>query len=56
MIQNYDKFSRWNAKFNKIYTFWKIHIYSTMINMKHAIYGGKYMYFLYNLQKISFNK
>ncbi len=29
MIQNYYKFSRWNAKFSKIYTLWKIHIYST---------------------------
>jgi len=24
MIQNYDKFSRWNAKVDKIYTLWKI--------------------------------
>jgi hypothetical protein len=24
MIQNYDKFSRWNVKFSKIYTFKKI--------------------------------
>jgi hypothetical protein len=26
------KFSKWNANFDKIYTLWKIHIYSTMIN------------------------
>jgi hypothetical protein len=38
MIQNYDKFSKWNANFDKIYTVWKIHIYSTMINTKHVIY------------------
>jgi hypothetical protein len=33
-ISWYDKFSRWNAKFDRIYTLWKIHIYSTMINKK----------------------
>jgi hypothetical protein len=45
MIQNYDKFSKWNAKFNKIYTFWDFYIYLTMINTKHVIYWGSYMYF-----------
>jgi len=36
-IQNYDKFSRWKIEFDKIYTLWKIHIYSTMINTKQVI-------------------
>jgi hypothetical protein len=27
MIQNYDKFSKWNVKFNKIYTLKNFHIY-----------------------------
>jgi hypothetical protein len=31
MIQNYDKFSRWNAKSSKIYTLWKFHIYWAFI-------------------------
>jgi hypothetical protein len=31
MIQIYDKFSRRNAESSKIYTRWKLHIYSTMI-------------------------
>ncbi len=38
MIQNYDKFSKWDIEFGKIYTLWKIHIYSTMINTKQVIY------------------
>jgi hypothetical protein len=46
MIQNYDKFSRWNIEFGKIYTLWKIDTYSTMINIKHIIYWGNYVYFL----------
>jgi hypothetical protein len=45
MIQNYDKFSKWNAEFDKKFKLWKIHIYSTMINTKHVIYWGNYMYF-----------
>jgi len=45
MIQNYDKFSKWNAECGRIYTLWKIHIYSTMINTKDVIYWGNYMYF-----------
>jgi hypothetical protein len=45
MIQNYDKFSKWNMESNKIYTLWKIHIYSKMINTKYVIYWGDYMYF-----------
>jgi len=46
MIQNYDNFSRWNIEFDKIYAFWNFHIYSTMINTKHVIYWGNYIYFL----------
>jgi hypothetical protein len=42
---NYDIFSRLYAKSSKLYTHWKTHIYTTMINTKHVIYGGKYMYF-----------
>jgi hypothetical protein len=48
MIQNYDKFSRWNAKSCKIYTLWKIHISSTMVNTT-CIFNKK-------LQKVSFKK
>jgi hypothetical protein len=46
MIQNYDKISRWNAKFGKIYTIWNFHIYSTMINTKYVIYLGHLYVFL----------
>ncbi len=45
MIQNYDKFSKWNRKSKKIYTLRKIHIYSTMLNTKNVIYWGNYKYF-----------
>jgi len=45
MIQNYDKFSRWNVKFNKIYTFKNFHIYWKMINTRHVIYWSNYIYF-----------
>ncbi len=45
MIQNYDKFSKWNVESGRIYTLWKIHIYSTMINTNHVIYWGNYVYF-----------
>jgi hypothetical protein len=34
MIQNSDKFSKWNEKSGKIYMLWNFHIYSTMINKK----------------------
>jgi len=37
-IQNYIKISKWNIEFGKIYTLWKIHIYSPMINTKQVIY------------------
>jgi len=43
MIQNYDKFSRRNAKSSKLYTHLNFHIYSTMINTKNVIYWGNYM-------------
>lgn len=51
MIQNYDKFSIWNAKFNKIFTLWKFYIYLTMINKKHVMYWDNYMYFLIQVAK-----
>jgi hypothetical protein len=44
MIQNYDKFSKWNAKSGRIYTLWNFHIYSTMINKEHVIYWDIYIY------------
>jgi hypothetical protein len=54
MTQNYDKFSRWNEKFDKIYTFWGIHIYSTMINTKMSSIGATICIFNNKLQNISF--
>jgi hypothetical protein len=45
MIQNYDKISRWNVEFSKVYTLWKININSKIINKKHVIYWDHYMYF-----------
>jgi len=54
MIQNYDKFSRWNTKSRKIYTFWEIHIYSTMVNKKMWSIGVTICIFNNKLQKISF--
>jgi hypothetical protein len=45
MIQNYDKISKLHTKYEKITHFEKIHIYLTMINTKHVIYWGNYMYF-----------
>jgi hypothetical protein len=54
LIQNYDKISKRNIKFDKIYTFKKNHIYWTMINTpkKKTIYSDKYTYIFNNkLQK-----
>jgi hypothetical protein len=56
MIPNYDEFSKWNAKFDKIYTLWKIHIYSTMINTKMWYIGATICIFYNKLQKVSFQK
>jgi hypothetical protein len=53
MIQNYDKISKWNAKFGKICTLWKIHIYPTMVNKMWSI-GATTCIFNKKLQKISF--
>jgi hypothetical protein len=50
MIQNYDKFSRWNANFSKIYTFWKIHIYSTMIKKNMWNLGQLYVFLIINFK------
>jgi hypothetical protein len=47
MIQNYDKFSRRNANFSKIYTLSKFYIYSTMINTKkYDVLGQLYVFLL----------
>jgi hypothetical protein len=54
MIQNYDKFSRWNADFDKIYTLWKVPIYSTMINKKMWSIGATTSIFNNKLQNNSF--
>jgi len=53
MIQNYDKFSRRNVKYGRIYTLWNFHIYSTMINKKMWSIGVTIRIFNKNLQKIS---
>jgi hypothetical protein len=53
MIQNYDKISEWIAKFGKIYTLWKIHIYPTMINTMWSIRATTCV-FNKKLQNISF--
>jgi hypothetical protein len=55
MIQNYDKFFKWNTKSSKIYALWKIHIYSTMINTKHVIYWGNYVFLITSCKKITLN-
>jgi hypothetical protein len=56
MIQNYDKISRWNAKYGKIYTLWKFHVYSTMINTKLWSIGATICIFYNKLQKNSLKK
>jgi hypothetical protein len=38
IIQNYDNFSKQNEKFEKIYTFWNFHNYSTITNTKYYVY------------------
>jgi hypothetical protein len=53
---SYDKLSRWNAKFGKIYTLWKVHIYSTMIKTNMWSIGPTICIFNNKLQKISFKK
>jgi hypothetical protein len=52
MIQNYDKFSRWNVESNRIYTRWKFHTYSTMINKKTCYLLGQLYVFLITSCKI----
>jgi hypothetical protein len=56
MIQNYDKFSRWNVEYGKIYILWKIHIYSTMINKKTCDLLGQLYVFLIISCKIFHSK
>jgi hypothetical protein len=58
MIQNYDKIWRWNAKFSKIFTSWKIHIYRAFIQQwlrQNMWYIGETVFIFNNkLQNISF--
>jgi hypothetical protein len=52
MIQNYVKFSIWNAKSDKFYTLWKIHIYLTMINKKTCdLLGQLYVLLIINCKR-----
>jgi hypothetical protein len=53
MIQNYDKFWRWNIEFDKNYTLWKIHIYSTKLTQNMWSIGLTICMFNKKLQKIS---
>jgi hypothetical protein len=52
MIQSYDKFSRQNTKFGKMFTLWKIHIYSKMLSQNMSSIGE--IIFNNRLQNISF--
>jgi hypothetical protein len=51
---NYDNFSKWNTKSNKIYRFWKSHIYSTTTNMNMWYIEATMCIFNNKLQNISF--
>jgi hypothetical protein len=53
MIWNCDKFSKQNTKFGKIYTLFKIHIYSKNIFEK-MTYWGNYKEINNKFQNISF--
>jgi hypothetical protein len=50
MIWNYDKFSRRNIKFGKIYALSKKIISLNLIIKKHMTYWGNYKY---NIKKVS---
>jgi hypothetical protein len=54
MIQNYDKISRWNVEFSKVYTLWKININSKIINKKMWYIGTTICISNNKLKKISF--
>jgi hypothetical protein len=59
LIQNYDKSSKWNIKFDKIYIFKKIHIYWKMINTKKKksdLLRWVYIFLITSYKKISFQK
>jgi hypothetical protein len=44
MIWNYDKFSKQNTKFGKIYALLKFYISPNLIVKKHMTYWGNYKY------------
>jgi hypothetical protein len=50
MIQNYNKFSKHNAKSSKIYTLKNSYLFNNIINTKHVIYLGN-IYFFNNVAK-----
>jgi hypothetical protein len=54
MIQNYDKFSRWNVESSRIYTLWNFHIYSKWLTQNMWSIVATICIFNNNLQKISF--
>ncbi len=54
MIWNYDKFSRWNTKFGKIYAFSKIHISTNLIVKKKWHIGATINTIYQKSQNISF--
>jgi hypothetical protein len=56
IIQNYNKFSRWNVEFNKTYTLWNFHIYSTMTTQNMWYIGATICIFNNKLQMFSFKK
>jgi hypothetical protein len=56
MIQNYDKFSKWNVEFGRIYTLWKMNIYSKLLTKDMWSIGAIICTFNNNLQKISIKK
>jgi len=53
MIQNYDYFLKWNIQFGKIFTFWKIHIYSKWLTQNMWYTTATICIFNNKLQKIS---
>jgi hypothetical protein len=54
MIQNYDKISKWNVEFGKIYTFWKIYVVQQWLTQNMWNIGATTSIFNNKLQKILF--
>jgi hypothetical protein len=54
MIQNYDKFSRWNTKYGKFYTLWKFIFIQQWLRWNMWSIGATIYTFNNKLQKISF--